>query len=1182
MHYMMDLNFMNIDNLYRKVCLLVVGVLFPLSGLLAQNISTSKGKADVLDATNRQYLKQLAGNLKQKSVADRLRAEEIAFQQNWLIDDLPAHGIVMRLQRLNSNGQPIYYKTYNLEAAITTGTHRLQPRSDLGLNLTGKGYTVGVWDAGSINEEHRELRGRVNIVDDSPFGTHDTHVAGTIGATGINPDARGMANEVTLTSYDFNNDNAEIAEEAAEGMLISNHSYGLISGWQVVQDGSGWRWFGDESISTIEDYKFGYYSDDDSRVWDDIAYNAPYYLIVKSAGNDRTDVGDGSGAPADGPYDILDPKSVAKNILTVGAVERIDNGYRNPSDVVMSDFSSWGPTDDGRIKPDIVAAGVNIFSSVSDAFDAYEEQSGTSMSAPNATGSLILLQELYARVNSGDFMRAATLKGLAIHTARQATENPGPTYEFGWGLLAADRAAIHITREDDENFQIRESTLTNGGIRVFTVSSDGTAPLVATLSWTDVPGNPVAPTLDSDSLMLVNDLDMRVFSEDSTFLPWILNPANPSRPASRGDNFRDNVEKIEIPNPEPGEYTIVINHKGSLENNRQNFSLIVSSQAPSTNLTPYYWIGNSGDWNDPANWSTRSGGQPANAVPGIDNPVIFDNASFSNPNPTITFGADAEAYNINWYTETPVTFDLLGNVLNVNGSIDIGQSGVDFNNGMLRFTGQSSKGNYIRIPENALADVDIEINGINARWNLLSDLSTQNITIQGGGLSVVDRALRANNIDVPLGFDQDLNLSGSVVSGLQSINLNQNLSADFSNATLNFVSSGGEADFVLNGAGKSLGTIVVGANSNLQINGDNRFSKLRVAGGLKLNGNNVIDTLEMTAQGDLVFQGGTTQRINNEFNGIGSADNMIQISAEGGGVANLIAENETARYCFDFISVQNVSVSGITPFVAGDNSELGSNTNGWIPGNCDNLLFANFEADFLCPQGVATFIDQSTGDPVSWTWNFDDPQFSGQDIDERNPEYQFRFEGTYTVTLTISNGETTSTRTREIVVPPNTSGLTVPEVVLNGDSLFASVAAPAYQWYKDGSPIEGANQRALPLGTDPDIGSYTVEISNQECRFISEALLVNAVLSSETAKDISIYPNPAEELLRISFGSSRSGDDIKVDIFSIDGNKVLGHVQKANALSDDLQIPIQYLRSGTYIIQIRQGDRLYSSRLLKR
>ena len=119
-------------------------------------------------------------------------------------------------------------------------------------------------------------------------------------------------------------------------------------------------------MSTVEDYKFGFY-DSYAQSWDQIAYAAPYYLICKSAGNDRGESWSGTHyLPGDnrpynvtrdadgGPtgYDCISFIGNAKNILTVGAVDAIPSGYSSPTDVVMSTFSGWGPTDDGRIKPD--------------------------------------------------------------------------------------------------------------------------------------------------------------------------------------------------------------------------------------------------------------------------------------------------------------------------------------------------------------------------------------------------------------------------------------------------------------------------------------------------------------------------------------------------------------------------------------------------------------------------------------------------------------------------------------------------------------------------------------------------------------------------------------------------------------------------------------------------------------
>jgi subtilisin family serine protease len=128
----------------------------------------------------------------------------------------------------------------------------------------------------------------------------------------------------------------------------------------------------------------------------------------------------------------------------VGAVNPLPYGPANSKDISVASFSSWGPTDDGRIKPDIVGDGVDVLSTGNANPASYITLSGTSMSAPNITGSLYLLQEYYSQKNGGAFMRAATLKGLACHTAFDAG-NAGPDYIYGWGLLDMNKAAGAIT-----------------------------------------------------------------------------------------------------------------------------------------------------------------------------------------------------------------------------------------------------------------------------------------------------------------------------------------------------------------------------------------------------------------------------------------------------------------------------------------------------------------------------------------------------------------------------------------------------------------------------------------------------------------------------------------------------------------------------------------------------------------
>ena len=89
---------------------------------------------------------------------------------------------------------------------------------------------------------------------------------------------------------------------------------------------------------------------------------------------------------------------LSKNILTVGAVnDAVSGGVRSPSAGTMSSFSSWGPCDDGRIKPDVVANGVSVNSPIDTSDSAYASYGGTSMATPSATGAAALLTQLYAR-----------------------------------------------------------------------------------------------------------------------------------------------------------------------------------------------------------------------------------------------------------------------------------------------------------------------------------------------------------------------------------------------------------------------------------------------------------------------------------------------------------------------------------------------------------------------------------------------------------------------------------------------------------------------------------------------------------------------------------------------------------------------------------------------------------------
>ncbi len=395
--------------------ILVIGTLCMSCNLAAQG--------DVALATRTVKLQTLSENLKKRDATDRLEVQEFARRSGIpLRRELP-NGRVLELQRVTPGLRPTFYITNNLDAADTVSTLKVWPGQSAGLDLDGGGMTVGEWDGGAIYAGHPDFIGRLTQMDGATtVSGHSTHVAGTLigSGDGLEPRSRGMAYAAQLNAWDWNSDTSEMALAAAGGLLISNHSYGIAAGWLYIGDlpPNTWWWIGGSAPSDVEDPYFGYY-DAESQLWDQIAFDAPYYLIVKASGNDRTDTGptpgeeytviDQDGNPlftstltrnadcAPAGYDCLPTHSVAKNVLTVGAVDDVPGGYSalaGPSQVQMAPFSSWGPTDDGRIKPDVVGNGVFLISAWPDS-PFYAAAAGTSMAAPNVTGSLLLLQEHY-------------------------------------------------------------------------------------------------------------------------------------------------------------------------------------------------------------------------------------------------------------------------------------------------------------------------------------------------------------------------------------------------------------------------------------------------------------------------------------------------------------------------------------------------------------------------------------------------------------------------------------------------------------------------------------------------------------------------------------------------------------------------------------------------------------------
>lgn len=496
--------------------------------------------------------------------SEKAKAIAAANKNGWPITIKGDDGSFQELMKLTPDGFPIYYSTTNVNAAKSTRANFLNTGGGLGLTLDGQGMVARVWDGGTVRRSHNGFTGRVTTVD-NPSGTtysdHATHVTGTMIALPWNftsAGVKGMASAATARTFYWDNDESEALSEVLLGMVISNHSYG-------VPIGTG--------TSILPAWYIGAYTDD-ARNWDEIAYLSPYYLPVMSAGNDGTS--NNNSNPIAANYDKLNGNKTAKNLLIVAnAQDAAINTDGSLSSVSINSSSSQGPTDDRRIKPDITGNGTGVTSTISTSNTATASYSGTSMAGPNVAGTLLLVQQHHKNLTNS-FMKSATLRGLACHTADDAG-NAGPDAKFGWGLLNAKKAVETITGNGLTSW-ISENKLAQGQTYTMSVKSDGTTPLMASITWTDLPGEANNGN-NGDNFskpVLVNDLDIRVTKDGITYFPWKLQ-ASPSALAIRTeDNNVDNIEVVKIDTPTAGEYVITISHKGTLQTGIQNYSLIAT------------------------------------------------------------------------------------------------------------------------------------------------------------------------------------------------------------------------------------------------------------------------------------------------------------------------------------------------------------------------------------------------------------------------------------------------------------------------------------------------------------------------------------------------------------------------------------------------------------------------------
>ncbi len=404
---------------------------------------------------------------------------------------------------------------------------------------------------------------------------------------GISPRSRLGATKIFNCAGSFDVTTSIVALHSAayaSGARISNNSWGAAVGGAYTARSQ-------EFDSIVRDAQPG------------VSGNQQFTEVV-SAGNSGAG-GNTIGAPG-----------TAKNVITVGASESVrqigatdgcgvpDTGANSAKDII--DFSSRGPTDDGRLKPDIVAPGTHVSGAqpqtgadfngsgtCNPQFPAgsstYTLVSGTSQAAPETTGFAALLREWYAREEgAGAAPSPALTKAIMVNTASdEAGGNDGagginanlPTQVQGWGRVNL-RNVLNGTAREFVDQSSRLGATGQRNRRTYRVDS-ADKPLKVTLAFTDTPG----PTSGN---AFVNDLDLTVHAGGQSYKGNVF--AGGQSATGGSADPRNNVENVFLPRGTTGRFTVDVTGTniagdgvpGNADTTDQDYALVVSNAAPSS------------------------------------------------------------------------------------------------------------------------------------------------------------------------------------------------------------------------------------------------------------------------------------------------------------------------------------------------------------------------------------------------------------------------------------------------------------------------------------------------------------------------------------------------------------------------------------------------------------------------
>ena len=428
----------------------------------------------------------------------------------------------------------------------------------------GAGVVLAIWDGDEVDAAHNDLGARVTfgqVPRTNTTSEHSTHVACTMAGDGTTTaNLRGHAPLAPeIITYDFDGFVPNEMEQAIDqhDFAVANNSWGRVIGWRWDAAAGAWVFLDNQDL-------FGNYA---GNAWEyDDLVREEGRILVWAIGNDRhnptnaalvtpAQPGDWDQGTGNNGYRTVAMPGTAKNIITVGA---IDDATGN-----MTNFSGWGPTDDGRIKPDLVAPGVAIRSCDDDPDNGYTRMPGTSMAAPAVSGISALLVEKYreiyiGNVNSNALPLPSSVKALLVNTA-QDLGNRGPDYQFGWGGVDAEAAVLAV----DQHLLVEGEIGSHEEEDVYEfLVHPGQAEVRVTLAWDDIP-----------NMRLVNYLDLIVRDPNGNVQqPWVLDPDNPATRATTGRDLINNVEQVHA-NAMPGLWEAsVVGYK--LRQDTQKYSLV--------------------------------------------------------------------------------------------------------------------------------------------------------------------------------------------------------------------------------------------------------------------------------------------------------------------------------------------------------------------------------------------------------------------------------------------------------------------------------------------------------------------------------------------------------------------------------------------------------------------------------